>query len=145
MIFSVFSVALLNGRKNSNFFTIPDLDTIINRKIKVKPVKPQMFFQYWILTLDFCPKRFWLVEKFSTGLGISHLTSFHLFQGCETFGGSHVPSPSWPVCLWPRKYVQELLRIGPGFQHFDRPAGGWVTFMPWWSSSDFPTGNDSLI
>ena len=28
--FSVFSVALLNGRKNSNFFTLPDLDSIKN-------------------------------------------------------------------------------------------------------------------
>ena len=27
-IFSVFSVVLLNGRKNSNLFTLPDLDNI---------------------------------------------------------------------------------------------------------------------
>ena len=55
---------------------------------------------------------------------------FFQFQGCQTFGGSHVSSPSWPVCFWTCKYVQKLLRIGPGLQYFDQPAGGWVTFMP---------------
>ena len=29
-VFPVFSVALLNGSKNSNFFTLPDLDTNIH-------------------------------------------------------------------------------------------------------------------